>query len=384
MIAPAIAYALGLGVVAPDPGPDPRASPSASDVAAATTAAPGAAASTTTAPGAAVAPDTVEPTVPLEEALSVLAGATCLERERLVTQIRAWLDVDRIDARLVVEVVGDLHDPRKLAFTLRRGETVIAVRRFDPAPKRCDDVHAVVGLAIALAIDATLLESVSGDPTTKPEPEPPPVEPATDDETPIARKPEPAPARPRPPWQLRSAIIGVFSFGAPPGVGGGARFALVGRYRKALDISLGVLATSSGRQRIGDGSALQSAAAARFDLCGGWSLGRVRPRGCAGVIAGAALAAGQGFERDRAIRLPWVAVPFGAHLEIRLVDRIALEFGVEGVPTAVRPRFDAVTETEQPVARRYSRFAFMAGAGLSFLLWEPRRPAAAVATARRR
>ncbi|MBX7077918.1 MAG: hypothetical protein K1X88_01950 [Nannocystaceae bacterium] len=375
MIALGIVCALGLHGAAPDPGPPP---PDA-DVAATTTAA-------TTSPDAGAAPEAAadEPTVPLDEALSVHAGATCLERERLVTQIRAWLDVERIDARLVVEVVGDLHEPRKLAFTLRRGETVIAVRRFDPAPKRCDDVHAVVGLAIALAIDATLLESVSGDPTTKPKPDPVPVEPATDDETPLPRKPDPPPARPRPPWQLRSAIIGVFSLGAPPGVGGGARFALVGRYRKALDLSLGVLATSSGRQRIGDASALQSAAAARFDLCGGWAFGRVRPRGCAGVIAGAALAAGQGFERDRAIRLPWVAVPLGAHLEIRLVDRIALEFGVEGVPTVVRPRFDAVTDAEQPVARRYSRFAFMAGAGLTFLLWEPRRPPAAVGTARRR
>src|SRR5687768_6813652 len=91
-----------------------------------------------------------EPTVPLADALVVRAGATCLERDRLVAQIRTWFDRDRIDARLVVEVVGDEDDPLKLAFSIRRAERIIAVRRFEPAPDRCADLHAVVGLAIAL------------------------------------------------------------------------------------------------------------------------------------------------------------------------------------------------------------------------------------------
>lgn len=360
------ASSLLLQLLAPASEPD-----AAAPVPAAVASAPDAVAATPDDPAAAA----------LTGALAVKSGATCLDRARLVTQIRAWLDVDDLDPRLIVEVVGDARDPHKLAFTLRRDEHVIAVRRFEPAPKRCADLHAVVGLAIALAIDATLIESVSGDPTVDDDddddavPTPDPVRPpARDDEVPanLTRPATPtAPPPRRSPWQLRATLDGALSYGMPPGVGGGVQFALVARWRDALDLGFGAVAVSSGRERVGDAGALLSAIAGRFDLCGGWTFGRLHPRGCGGILAGAALAAGQGFERTTTATLPWIAVPVGAHLEIRLTDRFGVQLGLEGLAGITHPIFEGVSQQLQPVSLSYARFGVLAQLGFTFLIWSP-------------
>jgi hypothetical protein len=99
-------------------------------------------------------------------------------------------------------------------------------------------------------------------------------------------------------------------------------------WRRILDLGAGALALSSGREALADGSAVFSAVAGRFDVCAGPPWRRLRPRGCVGLIAGAALATGDGFELDRTARLPWVAIPFGVDLEIELVPRLALLIGI--------------------------------------------------------
>lgn len=319
-------------------------------------------------PLASIPPDVEEPTVPLAEALVVRPGATCLETERLVGQIRTWFDHERIDARLVVEVVGDADDARKLAFTIRRGEQVIAVRRFEPAPERCADLHAVVGLAIALAIDATLLESVAGErPPLRP-PDPPP---RRDDET-TEPKPEPTPPRPRKRprrWKLMAEAAAEFSIGTPPDVGGGGRLALRASWRNILDLQIGGLFASSGRERIGEGRALLTAVGGRFDICAGPPWTRLRPRGCVGVLAGAGFAAGQGFDDDQTARVPWVAIPVGVDLEVPLSPRVAFLMGVEGLPAIARPTFEATSATGAVSSRGFARFGGMLEAGLTFVLW---------------
>jgi hypothetical protein len=323
-----------------------------------------------------VAPPPADPdTVRLADAITLRAGATCLERERLVAQVGTWIERERIDARLVVEVVGDANDPRKLAFTLRRGDDVIAVRRFHPAPSKCADVHSVVGLAIALAIDATLMDSLQRDPPeVVPEPDPEP-KPEPEPEPEPAPTPKPIPTTPRPPkpkpreWTLWSEITGVFSIGAPPGVGGGARFGLYARWREIVDLGAGMVAQSSGSERVGEGSALMSAAAGRIDVCAGPRVARVRIRGCTGGIAGAALAAGQGFDDDTTIRVPWVAIPVGVRLEGRIADRFSLLFGAEGQGTVVRPTFDARSLVGERASRSFARFSLALEVGLAIHLW---------------
>ncbi len=337
-------------------------------------------------PAPATAPATVDDptgaspaTIPIGDAIDVRKGATCLDHERLVAQIRSWLDHERIDARLVVEVAGDAEQPRRLAFTLRRGDTVIAVRRFDPAPARCGDLHAVVGLAIALAVDATLLESVAGEPAA----EPPPDTPAPEDDPPAvvgeSTRPKPLPrpvteTPPRPParrraWSLHGELHGLFTINAPPGVGGGGRLGISLSWRSIVDLVPSAMVASSGRQPVGDGTGQMAIGAARLDVCAGPPLRRLRVRGCAGALAGAAVAAGQGFVRDQVGRAPWVGLSAGADILVRVAPRVGLAFGVEPVFTVVRPAFVAINRQGERAFVRFPSVAVALRAGVVIRLW---------------
>jgi hypothetical protein len=324
--------------------------------------------SSSTAPPSTSAPPPSAPrTRPLADALRVQPGATCIDPKRLADQVAAWLGDDEVDVRIEVDVRGDDEHTLALSFTLRRDGEVIAERRFDPAPERCNDLHAVVGLAIALAIDATLLESVG-----KP---PPPVadEPATDTEKPLAPPPlrSAAPPRKRPrPWRLHLDASARVAIGAPPGVSGGGELGLEATWRELLDLRVAALGLTAGRQQLGDGSARLSAVAARLDGCAGPRLGRVRPRGCLGALAGPAFGVGQGFESDSSAVVAWAAATFGADLRVFLSPRVALSFEADGILTIVRPTFEAVgAEDGTRSVRRFSRFAGMFGLGLAIRVW---------------
>lgn len=325
-------------------------------------------------------PGDADPTVALGEAIVVRRGATCLDHDRLVAQIRSWLDRESIDARLVVEVAGDGADPRRLAFTLRRDDTVIAVRRFEPAPARCGDLHAVVGLAIALAIDATLLESVAGETPTEPPADDPDDDPAIETAPPPEiRPPEPAPT-PTPPepaptptrrraWSMHGELHGLFTINAPPGVGGGGRLGLSLSWRSIVDIIPSAMAMSSGKQPVGEGTGRMAAAAGRLDVCAGPPMRRLRIRGCAGVLAGAAVATGQGFERDGTGRVPWIALSASADVLVRVAPRLRLAFGVEPMFTVVRPAFAAEDNQGASTLVRFPTVSVALRAGIVVRLW---------------
>jgi hypothetical protein len=93
----------------------------------------------------------------LAEAVALDPGASCLDRTRLIAHVKMWLGGDRVDRKTRVRVHGDAVDRRKLWFEIARGKEQ-SRRAFEPAPESCDDVHAVMGLAIALAIDAERLQ----------------------------------------------------------------------------------------------------------------------------------------------------------------------------------------------------------------------------------
>lgn len=99
---------------------------------------------------------------PLAAAMTIEAGATCLDSEELVEHVATWLGTDRVAAPLAIEVHGSPLFARTVWFRIRRDSETLAERRFDPAPARCADLHAAVGLAIALALKASLLDSLIG------------------------------------------------------------------------------------------------------------------------------------------------------------------------------------------------------------------------------
>jgi hypothetical protein len=93
---------------------------------------------------------------PLAGAIAFEPGATCLEQGRVEAQVQAWLGRDRIPSDVRVDVRGSDHDPRAVVFKIWRAGKPHE-RRFDHLPEACDDATAVLGLAVALAIDASVL-----------------------------------------------------------------------------------------------------------------------------------------------------------------------------------------------------------------------------------
>jgi hypothetical protein len=129
------------------------------------------------------------------------------------------------------------------------------------------------------------------------------------------------------------------------------------------------LFAASAPQDAGDGRALLSAAGGQALLCGGYRWGRVRPRGCAGVILGAAFATGQGFEEDRTSQVPWLAITPGADLRIRVTRRFELELGGDLVVHAIRPAFDYLDEaTRRTKGLEYPLIGGYAGLSAIFAL----------------
>jgi hypothetical protein len=92
--------------------------------------------------------------------VALVPGATCLDEKRLESHVRSWLGTDRIDAGTRVVVQGDALRPNAAEFRITRG-TKVRVRRFDTTPTGCEEAHAAIGLAIALAIDGGVLRRVA-------------------------------------------------------------------------------------------------------------------------------------------------------------------------------------------------------------------------------
>lgn len=315
----------------------------------------------------------------VSDILSLDPGATCLEHDRLTEQVVTWLERDEIDPRLSVVVEGNPTEVHTLRFTLwARGE-VIAERVFAPGPSRCQDLHSVVALAIALALDATVLESV-GIAASEPEIEPPPPRPpAVPPPVVVQAEPRPDPGpdlTPRErPWSWGLHGGGLISIGAPPPLGGGAELGAELSWRKRLDVQLGMIVTSAGPQPIEDATLDITLLAGRADVCGGPPMGRVRPRFCGGLVVGGAMAEGRGFVRDFQSVVPWVAAAFGGDLRVLLVDRLAVSFDLDGLVSLVRPVFDVREELQVRKLRDLPRFSATFGVGLVVGLGEGRRGA---------
>jgi hypothetical protein len=109
--------------------------------------------------GRAFAQPATVPEVPLGAAIDVTAGATCLDAARLEGQVGTWLGRTSVPAGVRVHVRGDERDPRAVAFAIERHGKAYE-RRFDQLPEDCADATAVIGLAVALAVDANALRSV--------------------------------------------------------------------------------------------------------------------------------------------------------------------------------------------------------------------------------
>src|SRR6185312_14138067 len=71
---------------------------------------------------------------PLRDALVVDPGASCLDRDALLDDVRTWLGSDQVDAGVTIEVRGSPDQPRNVSFRMLRDGQVVASRAFEPGP----------------------------------------------------------------------------------------------------------------------------------------------------------------------------------------------------------------------------------------------------------
>ncbi len=325
--------------------------------------------------GTQVSPD-IPPPVPLAETLHVEPGATCLEPDQLILQIQSWLQFEALDPRISVDVHGDPSRKNAVRFTVSIDGTTSSTRTFDPAPDACLDLHAVVGLAVAMAIEVAVVESaklpatkkVLTQQTSPSRPEPTPT-PTPQPELPVTA-PQP---RPDPPANRVTSglfVHGLMMIGLPELAGGGSlgmdlsfphwlslRAAALGGYRKGLSL--------------GSGSLDVGLVAGRVSTCFGrrpQTPPRARIRVCTGIVGGAVIATGHGFEAGNyRITRGWVAATAGLHAAIPVARRFALEFGVDAVVSVLRPEFSVLEyDGELAYNREVATFGVLAGIGGQF------------------
>jgi hypothetical protein len=246
-----------------------------------------------------VAQGTTPVTRSLAETIDVRPGATCLDKTRLLAHVKMWLSDPHISEGLRIRVTGDAKDRSHVAYDIEAaGQS--GHREFRPAPTSCDDLHALLGLTIALALESPRM----------------------------ARDwlPRPAPKQP-----IVAAIQASTSFGvlvdAALGLQAGADVPLA----PSLQLRLDVLSMFAWDNTISDSrgrfDALLGAAAGAV-CAGGWPDQHLRLSVCVGLVAGAVTAWGHGYAPNDSSLGPWVAARSGVRFEVVLGLRWILDLDV--------------------------------------------------------
>lgn len=283
---------------------------------------------------------------PIGAALSLTAGATCLSAETLAEHVVTWLGRDEIEAGVTIEVRGDGF-ARNAAVIVVRTRAGLVERPFDDGPSGCSDLHAVLGLAIAMAIDSAVLvglgyEVIDSAPPPRPAP-------AVDNERPplLARRPLSASAPGRARLRAVAAVRGGLWVGVIPGVAGGGQLQVELGWRPWFELRLGVLGGYGERRALGSGTVDIGLVAGRLDACFGVQRRRLRPRLCLGPAAGASQAMARGVEAASAIVSPWVTAAAALELRIMTTRSFAVDLTVEGLVPFVKPLV-AVRDPSKP------------------------------------
>lgn len=304
---------------------------------------------------------------PLGDVIAVPAADPCLG-SGLSEPVATWLGRGEVAGDLEVDVTVD---GDSVGFRLLRGGEVRVERSLSPAPTDCADRRAALGLAIAMALDAAVLESLAP-PPQQPKPVPPAVdlEPAPEPSTRADSAPQPPPAR-----TFRSAVTADAAtlLGVLPRVGLGGELGLELGGLPWLDVRVsggfvaGLSAPLSGGRletRLGWAGA---------ELCPARAFGRVRLRLCAGVVAGGIGARGRGFSDSRQVTLAWVAAKTGPDLGVWITDRVALRVGGRVLSSVVRTEFEVVDRDGESVALQQAAAAGgQVGVGVVVRLWGAR------------
>jgi hypothetical protein len=280
---------------------------------------------------------------PITTALDVVAGATCLEEGPLETEVQTWLGHDRLSADLHVHVTGDERDARSVVFRIvRQGKT--RERRFNHLPPDCEDATAVVALAIALSIDATVVPELAR-----------------------AQAGDDANASPSaPPERVFAAQVAAgyeVLPGASLGAAVGIEYGLFGWLSVRAD-ALGQFSWSNsiqGATGVFDAVAL---AVAPQVCAGGPVAPRVRFELCSGAAAGLVHVQGRGYAVSRSATGSWIVASGGARVLFEAGISWALDVG--GVFPLHVPAFQAQNGAGESVYRSPSAAGALLSVGPAF------------------
>jgi hypothetical protein len=189
-----------------------------------------------------------------------------------------------------------------VTFRIRSGTQAVTERRFSPAPEQCDHLHAVVGLAVALAIRASLVRELVG------------LEPRTDDR----------------PWSI--GLEPSVARGVSPGWAFGAEVRAERALSKALALRAGAFGLLDPRGTFEDvsGHFRTLLVAARVDGCGVIQLSeRIDGRACQGFAGGVLDAQGSGFVRSTSSVVRWLAVANSVDVTFHASSAWSWNLGVE-------------------------------------------------------
>lgn len=242
---------------------------------------------------------------PLTTILTVERGITCLDSGELAEHVTSWLGTDRVAAPLSIDVHGSPYFARTLWFRIQRGSETVAERRFEPAPARCADLHAAVGLAISLALKASLLDTFID-----------------------AR----ALGDARHEHSFRVGVAALGGVAVVPGVDVGAaisfQYAITERFAVRL-FALGLLGPRGEFQQ-DQGRFNTQLGLGRLDLCSRVaSLPSLSISACVGIAAGALNVAGEAFPMSRRALIPYVAIANAVELDVELSSHWSLTLAVD-------------------------------------------------------
>lgn len=284
---------------------------------------------------------------PLSEIIHVVPHTTCVDAAQLVEQVELWLAGDAVDRALRVDVLGSDPESSWVEFTLRRGPTVIARRRFEPLPSRCDMLEATLSLSIALALKVSLIDDFVPSRTEAPTREPEvPAPKARSSQAPVDVP------RARRAWALTTALR--LTRGVAPTEALGAGLTTSRLFPRQLALLFGIEGHRA-RSDLGPGGGTLSVGmlAARLDGCATLGSGSDnRLRGCLGTRVGAATGRGDGFPVKRSVLTRWAAASAALGLSFALYGPWSLDLSSALLVSLTPTRFEVRTRDGARVAAR--------------------------------
>jgi hypothetical protein len=301
--------------------------------------------------------------------------SSCIDRETLARGISTWLGRPTIDGRIAIAV---REGPDGVIYSVTRDGARIGERTMHVVGASCADVHAAVSLGIAIAIDATLLESLG-------------IAPAPSSPTSATRTAPNDAAAPRgfvaaQPPRLRADLPVMHEEKRDHVIAAGAQgLVLVGVLPKvtlgvapfvdvtlirAFDLRASGLVSTTADVAVREGSASVGLVAGRLDACAALRAGAARLRGCVGAAAGAVSAEGTGYPDSYSTTAAWIgpAVRFDGRWSFGSVFGLVLS--LDGFIPGVKPRLDVLApDGSVSESRTFPLAGVVLGLGPSISFW---------------